>query len=252
MNSFRARAAALALAVVAGSPMLAAETDRLVRTLTIRPDQPIVVEATVGDVTIQGWDRPDVSVEIVRSAPSRGLLARLPIVLADEAGRPLRVAVVQPEDGKDPRLRATLSLSVPRRARLERVHVFEGSLNLGQLSGEILAVVNRGPIQASRLEGSIRLETTIGAIDLDRASLTPDGLLRLRTFNGNVRVALEKKPTDARILALTLNGRITSDIPLERKDQFGPRFAGAVLGKGEPLLSIDVVTGDIRIEVGSR
>lgn len=232
--------------------MLAAETDRLVRTLTMRPDQPIVVEATVGDVTIQGWDRPDVSVEIVRSAPSRALLARLPIVLADDAGRPLRVAVVQPEDGKDPRLRATLTLSVPRRARLERVHVFEGSLNLGQLSGEIRAVINRGPIQASRLDGSIRLETTIGAIDLDRASLTPDGLLRLRTFNGNVRVALEKKPADARILALTLNGRITSDIPLERKDQFGPRFAGAVLGKGEPLLSIDVVTGDIRIEVGSR
>lgn len=231
--------------------MLAAETDRLVRTLTMRPDQPIVVEATVGDVTIQGWDRPDVSVEIVRSAPSRELLARLPIVL-DAASPALRVAVVQPEDGKDPRLRATLTLSVPRRARLERVHVFEGSLNLGQLSGEIRAVINRGSIQASRLDGSIRLETTIGAIDLDRASLTPDGLLRLRTFNGNVRVALEKKPADARILALTLNGRITSDIPLERKDQFGPRFAGAVLGKGEPLLSIDVVTGDIRIEVGSR
>lgn len=259
MNGFRAGSGSapiatlvIVLAMASGRPPHAAETDRLVRTLTLRPDQPIVVEASVGEVTIQGWDRSDVSVEIVRTAPSRELLGRLPIVLADDAGPELRVGVVQPGDGKDPRLRANLTLSVPRRARLERVQVFEGRLSLRQLSGEVRAVINRGSIQASRLAGSIRLETTIGAIDLERASLSPGGLLRLRTFNGNVRIAFEERPTDARILALTLSGRITSDIPLERKDQFGPRFAGVVLGKGEPVLSIDVVTGDITIQVGNR
>ncbi|MBI3263482.1 MAG: hypothetical protein HYZ58_10070 [Acidobacteria bacterium] len=265
MNGFRAgrragwrspglrRVAALSAVVFAvASGRLEAETDRLVRSFTLRPDQPIVVDATVAEITIQGWDRSDVTVEIVRTAPSRELLARLPIVFSDDASPALRVGVVQLEDGKDPRLRATLTLSVPRRARLERIRVFEGRLSLSQLSGGIHAVINRGPIQASRLDGSIRLETTIGAIDLNHVSLSPGGLLRLRTFNGSVRLALDERPVNARILALTLNGRITSDIPLERKDQFGPRFAGAILGTGEPLLSIDVVTGDIRIDVGGR
>jgi DUF4097 and DUF4098 domain-containing protein YvlB len=72
-------------------------------------------------------------------------------------------------------------------------------------------------------------------------------LLRLRTFNGDVRLTLAKPPTDARILALALNGSIESDIPLQRKDSWGPRWGEATLGTGEPVISIDVVTGRIVI-----
>jgi hypothetical protein len=74
-------------------------------------------------------------------------------------------------------------------------------------------------------------------------------MLRLRVFNGPIRVSFDRTPPDARILALTFNGSIASDIPLAMKDKFGPRFGEATLGAGEPVMSIDVVTGDITIRV---
>jgi hypothetical protein len=79
--------------------------------------------------------------------------------------------------------------------------------------------------------------------------LSADGLLRLRAFNGDVRLTLVEKPSDARILALALNGTISSQIPLRMKDTWGPRWGEATLGKGEPVISIDVITGKIDIRV---
>ena len=83
----------------------------------------------------------------------------------------------------------------------------------------------------------LRLETGIGSIVLTNARLSPIGLLRLRAFNGDVRVTLAERPADARILALALNGHIRSDIPLTMKDTWGPRWGEATLGKGEPVMS---------------
>ena len=74
-------------------------------------------------------------------------------------------------------------------------------------------------------------------------------MMRLRVFNGPLRVRFARAPANARILAVTFNGTITSDIPLTKKDQFGPRFGETTIGDGDPVMSIDVVTGDIAITV---
>ena len=49
-------------------------------------------------------------------------------------------------------------------------------------------------------------------------------------------------------MALALNGTIRSDIPLTTKDTWGPRWSEATLGKGEPVISLDVVNGQIEIK----
>jgi hypothetical protein len=74
--------------------------------------------------------------------------------------------------------------------------------------------------------------------------------LKCRTFNGNVRVGLVQVPTNARILALTLNGAVASPLSLTTRAAFGPRFAEATFGQGQHVLSIDVVRGNITIGVG--
>ena len=73
--------------------------------------------------------------------------------------------------------------------------------------------------------------------------------MRLRVFNGPLRVRFPRLPANARLLAVTLRGTITSDIPLTRKEQFGPRFGETTLGSGDPVMSMDVVYGDISIRV---
>jgi hypothetical protein len=205
------------------------------------------VHVSVGDVRIQGEAREDALIEVVRTAPTPEALGRFP-VRVDESGRDVSLIALQVDDGKDPRLRSDVTLRVPRHASLA-VRIGEGRLTLLTLGGSVEADVRRGPIEATDVEGTFRLETGIGDVVMSRARLRADGLLRLRAFNGDVRLGFAEPPADARVLALALNGTIDSDIPLRMKDTWGPRFGEATLGKGEPVVSIDVVTGKIVIRI---
>jgi hypothetical protein len=224
--------------------------ERLVRTLALAPATALALDAAVATVRITGSARSDVRIEIVRTVPGRDDLARLP-VLVDEAPDAVRVTVRQSDDGLDPRLRAAITLDVPAAARLDAVRIAEGALDLAGLTGTLTAEVTRGPITGRDLRGVIRLETGIGDIALRGARLEAAGLLRLRTFNGDIRLGFAETPADARVLALALNGTVTSTIPLTLKTAWGPRWGEATLGAGEPVVSLDVVSGDIHIEAPS-
>ncbi|MEO8681373.1 MAG: hypothetical protein ABI665_20150 [Vicinamibacterales bacterium] len=231
-----------ALAASAASPV----TVRQTRIVTLPPGRALVIDITIGAVKIEGSDRADAELLIERQAPSTASLARIPVTI-DETPERVTVRGVQAEGATNPELRVDLTVRVPRGAVFERIQVIEGRLSINQFSGQLTADVRRGPIEGTDLSGTLRLETGIGSVVLTRAKLSPDGLLRLRTFNGDIRLALAETPPDARILALALNGTIRSDIPLTKKDTWGPRWSETTLGRGEPVISLDVVTGTIEI-----
>jgi DUF4097 and DUF4098 domain-containing protein YvlB len=127
--------------------------------------------------------------------------------------------------------------------------VFEGRLDLDGLTGAVRAHVERGDVAARNISGTIRVDTGMGSIRVSRAALAPEGLIRLRTFNGDIALELLAQPSNARVLALSMGGTITSDVPLTRKERWGPRFGEATIGRGEPLISLDVVNGNIALTV---
>jgi DUF4097 and DUF4098 domain-containing protein YvlB len=221
-------------------------TDRQTRTLPLPDGRALSIEVTVGSVRIDGWDRAEVEIVIDRRVPTSADQARLPIEIDDS---PARVAIraVQSGGGTSAALRADIVVRVPRTALIEMVRVMEGRLVVNGLRGSITADLRRGPIEAADLSGSVRLETSIGPITVNGARLVAGGLLRLRTFNGDIRLRLAERPADARIMALALNGTIVSTIPLTMKDTWGPRWGEATLGSGEPVISLDVITGTIEI-----
>ena len=221
-------------------------TDRHTRTLPMPEGRALTIEVTVGTVRIDGWDRADVEIVIDRRVPAVTDQARLPIVIDDSPAR-IAVSAVQSDHGTDAALRTDIVVRVPRAALIESVQVMEGRLVLNGLRGSITANLRRGPIEAADLSGSIRLETSIGPITVNGARLVAGGVLRLRTFNGDIRLRLSDRPADARIMALALNGSIVSTIPLTMKDTWGPRWGEATFGTGEPVISLDVITGTIEI-----
>ena len=221
-------------------------TDRQSYTVPLSGDRTLSVEVTVGHLRVIGEPRTDAAIEVVRSVPDKGALSRVPVVL-DDAGGDVRLVAVQAAAGTDPALKTDVTLRVPRAARLSSLRLVEGRIHLSGITGAVTADVRRGRIDAENVAGAIRLETGIGDIVAKDVRLTPEGLVRLRAFNGDVRLRLAERPTDARIMALVLDGAIQSDIPLTRRDTWGPRWAEAVLGKGEPVVSLDVVTGSIEI-----
>ena len=184
---------------------------------------------------------------IERRAPDKAQLARVPIVVEDTPAR-VSVRVLQTDNTTDPAYRADVTLRVPRAALIDRIQVLEGRIAVEGFSGTLTADIRRGPIDGKNVSGTLRLETGIGSITLTDARLSEHGLLRLRAFNGDVRLSLAARPADARIMALALNGQVKSEIPLTRRDTWGPRWAEVTLGKGEPVISLDVVTGTVEIK----
>lgn len=240
-----AAAGATRAAMAAGPAAQVSVGDRLTRSFDLA-GRPLVIEASIGEIRVIAWNRPEVAVDTVRTLAGGTDADRLQLRI-DEGPSVVRISALQADGGLDRNLRATITVQAPADARLESVRLVDGRVILTGLRGAVTADVRQGNIEGRHLSGTIRLETGFGDVDVREAELAPGGLLRLRAFNGDVRLHLAWVPEDARILALTFNGRITSDIPLTMKGAFGPRFAEARLGRGEPVISIDSVTGNIAI-----
>ena len=225
-----------------------AEADKQTRVVPLPAGKSLAIEITIGSVRIEGWDQPQVEIVIERHAPSDSGLDRLPVVIDDTASR-VAVRAVQPDGATDPAFRSDIVVRVPQAATIDRVQVVEGTITIARFAGTLTADIRRGPIEGRDVSGALRLETGIGSVILTGARLSANGLLRLRAFNGDVRLTLAERPADARIMALALNGSIRSEIPLSMKDSWGPRWGEATIGKGEPVISLDVVTGTIDLRV---
>lgn len=237
------------LILIRPSPDGAGQGARITRTVSLPANAPISIEATAGEIRITGGDNADVAIDITTDAPTAALLATLTPVVTEDL-HSLRIVARQANGGQDPTVRSRITLAVPRSARLQSITLLTGTIVLGDLHGYVSAGVTRGTLTASNVSGTVRLETGTGDLTCERARLTPGGLLRLRAFNGHLMLQLAERPADARILALSFNGRIASDIPLQLTDRFGPRFGEATIGRGEPVISVDTVTGDITITLG--
>ncbi|MFN2447305.1 MAG: hypothetical protein ABR606_17185 [Vicinamibacterales bacterium] len=249
MRSLRRIIAGVAMAAVAFGAARRVEvaTDLLTRTLPLPEGRVLAVAVTIGAVHIVGEPRDDAVIDVVRHVPDPWLLARLPVVI-DETPTRVEVRVIQGDGATDPGLRSDVTLRIPTGAHIDAVRILEGRLALEGLSGHVTAELQRGPIEARAVSGALRLETSIGHVTVREARLVEGGVLRLRAFNGDVRLSLAERPPHARIMALALNGTIRSAIPLRMKETWGPRWGEATLGRGEPVISIDVVTGRIDIE----
>ena len=222
------------------------DSDQHRRVITLPPGKTLSIEVTVGSVRIEGSDRTDAEITIERHAPAAAHFARLPIVIDDTPAR-AGVRVTQLDGGTDPALRTDVMVRVPRAAAIDRVQVLEGRISVDRFAGTLNADIRRGSIDGKDLSGTLRLESGIGSVVLTGARLSANGLLRLRAFNGDVRLTLAERPPDARIMALALNGTIKSDIPLTLRETWGPRWGETTIGKGEPVISLDVVTGTVEI-----
>lgn len=222
-------------------------SDRQTQAVALPPGKTLAIELTIGSVRIEGWDKAGAEIQVERHAPTAAQFIRLPLAIEDTPARVV-VRAMQAENATDPAYRADVTVRLPRTAVIDHVQVVEGRIVIENFGGTIGADLRRGPIDGKDLSGTVRLETGIGSITLTSARLTANGLLRLRAFNGDVRLSLAERPVDARILALALNGHIKSDIPLKERNTWGPRFGEATLGKGEPVISIDVVTGTIELK----
>src|SRR5262249_61377171 len=93
-------------------------TDRVSRTVTSSAGKSIRVDATIAAVTVVGSNRQDISIDVLRRAPSAEDFAKYPITIVD-ASDAVRIRVVQQDEGRDRNLKTDISIRVPSDAPLE-------------------------------------------------------------------------------------------------------------------------------------
>jgi DUF4097 and DUF4098 domain-containing protein YvlB len=118
----------------------------------------------------------------------------------------------------------TYEVVVPVGTMLNSVETVNGDVNIGGVSGKVVAESVNGSLELSDLAGDANLSTVNGGIEASFARLEGDQSVKAETVNGRVLIILPED-ADVEVSADTLNG----------------------VGSGSARLNIDTVNGSIKI-----
>jgi DUF4097 and DUF4098 domain-containing protein YvlB len=142
------------------------------------------------------------------------------------------------------------TLTVPRNARLDKIDLINGALDVQGVAGEVRASCINGKLTARGLSGGVKLSTINNRVNAQFERLG-DLPIELSSVNGGVLLTL---PSDskAEIEASTVHGRISNDFGLNVNDH---RWVGhdlhGQLGDGGARIKLSNVNGEIEIRRAS-
>ncbi len=204
----------------------------------LSPRGRIQIENRYGNVQISGWDRPEVRIEAVRSAPGAN-------ILVDASND--RLAVRTQYAGAEPENPASVEyrITMPRTADLEEVRLFNGGLSIRGVAGAVKATTVNGSIKAEGLQGKADLETINGKVEAGFARVSGSQPISLRSVNG--RIVLSIPPhAGGQLIAQNRAGGIETDFDSPAPTPNGHHLQ-AVLGNGGPRILLHNVNGGISI-----
>jgi DUF4097 and DUF4098 domain-containing protein YvlB len=214
------------------------------RSYAISPHGRIRIENRYGDVRISGWDRDEVRIEAIKSAPDEGRLADASIVI-DSSAEQLVVRTQYAGAESDEPASVEYRITVPRTANLDEVRLTNGTLSINGVAGGVKASSVNGNIKAERLAGRADLETVNGQVEAGFDRVSASHPISLRSVNGKIVLSLPSG-SGGQVIARNRSGGIQTDI-----DSVAPRLTGhhleTVLGTGGPRILLHNVNGGISI-----
>ena len=208
-----------------------------------------------GDVRITAWDRNEVKVDAVKSARTKERMDEAQIVVEASGNRvfiktqyPEHDLTFSDENVNNP-ASVEYTLMVPRGARLERIEVVNGSLQITGTTGEVRASCVNGRLTAKDLAGDSTLSSVNSGVD---ASFTrmPSRLV-LKSVNGTVNLTV---PSDvnAEVSAKTVNGAIDNDFGLHvHHGRYVGHDLRGQIGSGGARIDLEDVNGTIALRHAS-
>jgi hypothetical protein len=216
----------------------------------------IDLENITGSVHVRAWDQNTVKIDAIKRAYSRQRITEVEIKI-DASPNAIHIKTQYPYSTTtwtdDESLRQNnpasveYTLTVPRGARLGRIELINGSLDVEGLTGQVnLSCVN-GTLTAHHLKGVAKLSTVNGKLDVTFNNLARLQTVSLNSVNGNIDLTLPSG-VSARIKASTAHGGITSDFgfAVRRGSHTGSDLTG-VLGGGDTPITMGNVNGSINI-----
>ncbi len=224
-----------------------ANDQTITKTLPFAQGGTLRIENVNGSVEIRGWDREEIEIRAVKSAPRSADLDLVQIEIKPAADR-VEIETRYPADqGVD--VSVEYLIRVPRRVIIENAATVNGAVRVSGVegSGELRTV--NGDVEVSEAGGGFNARTTNGSIreELQSYAAKP---LALETMNGSILVALPLN-AGAELDAQSMNGEIRTVRPVLLNGAFGRGSFRGKLGAGGAPLRIRTVNGAIQITVWS-
>jgi hypothetical protein len=218
----------------------------------LAPGGRVAIENTNGSITVNGWDRPEAALTIVKRAPTQEALDATVAVIESHPGS-LSVRIIPPAHasgwgrlaslfrGSGPETEVSIEISVPAGATSASVSLVNGSVAIGGVRGPLNVSTVNGGIRATAVEGG-EFSTTNGPVHVSVSRLDPKAGLSISTVNGGVTVQLPEK-TGAEVELSTVNGRCVSDFSLVG----GRRGMSGSIGAGGAPVHVGTVNGSVQL-----
>jgi len=174
--------------------------DKETKTFSVTGAPRITLSTFDGQVTVRGWDKPEVTYNATKGAADEETLKQISIQ-SQQQGDVISINTVNTEDVNG---RVNFELYVPRQSTLH-VSSGDGALNLDGVTGQITLRSGDGPIEVANGGGQLQVNTG-------------DGLIRVIKFEGQVDARTGDGPIalDGNfngVSARTGDGEITLSVP---------------------------------------
>jgi DUF4097 and DUF4098 domain-containing protein YvlB len=227
-------------------------TEEFHQTYSLTPDGRIELENINGPVHISSWDRNEVKVDAVKWADSKDRLDEAKIEI--DSGKDYLSIRTKYRDhdltfnwgSRHNPASVEYTLTVPRGARLDKIDLINGALDVTGVSGEVNASCINGRLEAHNLAGRAELSTVNGHLEA-RFDQLSRSRVELSSVNGSVELTI---PSDskAEIEASTVSGGIDNDLGLHvNHHQFVGHDLRGELGNGGAHIHLSNVNGRIEI-----
>ncbi|PSR02969.1 MAG: hypothetical protein BRD47_01710 [Bacteroidetes bacterium QS_8_68_28] len=233
-----------------------AEVTRRVQRGVTPGQRSLVFDHYSGDVTLRDTAAREADLTFVKHAraasreAARKLLSRIRI---EERGGSGEFAY-KITSGAAARTSVDVQGRVSRKTRL-RLYLRDGDLALSGLRGPLDATNENGNVRIGGAAQSVRAETRNGAVEVGMRRVPPEGEVRLKTQNGDLRLTLPASAS-ADVAARTDAGDIDVGRDLNFSDRerdaggAGGRFEGE-LGEGGARVRLRTANGDITLRRGT-
>ncbi|HKS97246.1 MAG TPA: hypothetical protein VJV74_14070 [Terriglobia bacterium] len=243
---------ALVLALgVAAIPALGRVTEEFHHTYPLNADGRVSLENVNGNVHISAWGRNEVKVDAIKFAGDSDRLADITIEI-DAHADSIHIKTRYPHHlfNNNPG-GVEYTLTVPQGARLDKIDLVNGSLDIDGVTGDLKGSLVNGSVKAHATRGGTELSTVNGRVELtvDDANLKKP--ISLSSVNGGLVLNLPPD-VNARLSASSVTGGINSDFQIAVHGWFVGHSLEGQLGSGGPEIHLSDVNGRISIRRASQ
>jgi DUF4097 and DUF4098 domain-containing protein YvlB len=222
-------------------------TETFQQSYPISPTGVLHLENVNGFVEIIAWDKNEVRVEAVKTAPAAEHLARItlkidstPDRLAIETQHKKTALLVDTWRGQ-----VRYTLHVPATIQLDRISVINEGIRVEGVTGPVHLKTVNGPIEATGLASAGRFETVNGKISAAFTRLTGVDALSLRTVNGRCDLTIPKDAPFS-LDSTSVSGGVRTDMPV-KIEKSGLASLRGRSGEGGPKIEFNSVNGELAL-----